>query len=365
MKEAQPLTQGKNLTNFEDKFKDYLGCNHAFAVCNAASALEISAQLCQFCEGDEVIIPSHTYTASAYPYIKKGAKIVWCDIDKDTRVVNAKTIEKCLSSKTKAIVVVHLYGFLADMSEIMSLAKENDLIVIEDAAQAIGTEREGIKAGNFGDIGIFSFQSHKNITTLGEGGMITIKDDQMASLLPLLRHNGHEAFEEQTDYWIPAMSNVVLPEFNGLPLMPNNFCLGEVESALGSLLLDRVDEINKNKKQRAISFIDAFSNNLPISFHKEESSRHNYHLLVAEITNGKRDSFIKKMASEHGIQCVVQYYPLNRYDLYKKLGYGEASCPNADNFYDNMVSFPFHSSLSNEELNMVKESSLRVLESLA
>ena len=88
-------------------------------------------------------------------------------------------------------------------------------------------------------------------------------------------------------------------------------------------------------------------------------------MLVAEITNGKRDSFIKEMASEYGIQCVVQYYPLNRYDLYKKLRYGEASCPNADNFYDNMVSFPFHSSLSNEELNMVKESSLRVLESLA
>ena len=364
MKNSQTLTQGENLDNFERKFKDYLGCEHAFALCNAASALELAAQLCQFSQGEEVIIPSHTYTASAYPFIKRGAKIVWADIDPDTRVINKESVETIITNKTKAIVVVHLYGYTANMDEILELAKKHNLIVIEDAAQAIGTELRGIKAGNFGDIGVFSFQSHKNITTLGEGGVITLKDEQMAKLIPLLRHNGHISFENQEEYWQPAMSNVVLPKLNKKSLMPNNFCLGEVECALGSALLDRVDTINEFKRNRALTFIDSFSGNLPLKFHREESLRHNYHLLVAEITNGERDNFIRKMAYQEKIQCVVQYYPLNRYDFYKDMGSGEANCPNADNFFDNMVSFPFHHSLTDEEIVTIIESTHRVLEDI-
>jgi len=341
MQNATTLTQGIFQESFQKKFCDFLPIEFAFALNNATSALVLSAQLCQFQAGDEVIIPSHTYTASAYPFLKQGAKIVWADIDASTRVVSTKTIQACITSKTKAIVVVHLYGYCADMPEIMQLAKENNLIVIEDCAQAIGTKINGKMAGSFGDIGIFSFHSHKNISTLGEGGMISVKDEKFAKIIPLLRHHGHCDFSyDREKYWMPAMGNLDFPELDGKKIWPNNFCIGEVECALGAKLLDRVEHMNLEKRRRALRFIDELEEFNDIEFHRIDTERHNYHLLVGKIANNKRDLFIDKM-SQKGVQCVVQYYPLNRYDFYIKAGYGEAKCPSADNFYDNMVSFPF------------------------
>jgi len=346
MQNAVPLTQGTYLKQFEDKFCQYTRSKYVFAVNNATAALELSAQLCQFSLGDEVIIPSHTFTASAYPFLKKGAKIVWADIDLKTRVVTAKTIEQCLTPRTKAIVVVHLYGYGAEMNEIIELANQHDLLVIEDAAQALGVKVNGQSVGTFGDFGVFSFHSHKNITTLGEGGMLVVKDKQKAKIIPMLRHNGHCDFNYQREhYWIPAMGNVDLPEMNGEALWPSNYCLGEVECALGLKLLDRIDQINAEKRQRAQQFIEAMSDFDELEFHEEYTDRHNYHLLVALVKDEKRDDLIEKM-SEEGVQCVVQYYPLNRYDLYKKAGHGDADCPKSDKFFDNMISFPFHHMMS-------------------
>jgi len=346
---AVPLTQGQYQEKFQQKFCQYIGSKHAFALNNATAGLELTAQLCQFKKGDEVIIPSHTYTSTAYPFLKKGAKIVWADINIKSRVVTSKTIEKCITKKTKAIVVVHLYGYCADMPAIMDIAKRYNLLVIEDVAQALGTRMNHQMAGTFGDFGVFSFHSHKNITTLGEGGMLVVKDSKIAKIIPMLRHNGHCAFEfEQENYWTPAMGNVDLPELNSEPIWPNNYCLGEVECALGVKLLDRLDNINSDKRNRALKFIDHVKEFPQLEFHREPSNRHNYHLLVAKVTNGKRDLFMRMMAKE-GVQCVVQYYPLNRYDLYKKMGYGQADCPNTEEFFDNMVSFPFQSMLTDAE----------------
>ena len=365
MKDAEPYTQGRYQTEFEHKFCEYIGAPHAFAVNNATAALEITAQLCQFESGDEVIIPSHTFTSSAYPFAKKGAKIVWADIDLQTRVVTAETIEKKITPQTKAIVVVHLYGYMADMPSIMMLAKKHNLLVIEDAAQSMGTEIAGKKSGTFGDFGVFSLHSHKNITTLGEGGLIVVKDKKYAEIIPMLRHNGHCVFPfDREDYWIPAMGNVNFPVLNDKILWPNNYCLGEIECALGAKLLDRLDDLNSQKRMRAIYFIDALKAYPELEFHREDTFRHNYHLLAARMTNGKRDMLIRKMANEKGIQCVVQYYPLNRYPLYQKIGFGDADCPNTDNFFDNMVSFPFHHWMSDDNFKYMLKSTEDVLKSL-
>ena len=363
---AVPLTQGKYLKEFENKFAEYIGSNYSFAVNNGTSALELAAQLCQFKEGDEFVCPTHTFTSSAYPFIKKGAKPVWADIDLDTRVVTLETIKKCITSKTKAIVVVHLYGYcIDDIEKIAKYARENNIILIEDTAQALGTEINGKKAGTFGDFGIFSFHSHKNITTLGEGGMLVVKDEKYANIIPMLRHNGHCAWNfERENYWTPAMGNVDLPELNGEYLMPNNYSIGEVECALGTKLLDRLDEINKQKRDRALYFIDSLKEFDLLKFHRIDDRRHNYHLLVAEVKNNKRDLFMKKMSEKKGIQCVVQYYPLHRYDLYKKLGFSEAKCPNSEYFFDNMVSFPFHHMMSDKDFEYMLKSTKEILEEI-
>jgi len=365
MRHADSLTQGIHLKAFQKAFSRHLGARHAFAVCNATAALEMAAQLCCFEKGDEVIIPSHTFTSSAYPFLKKGARIVWADIDLHTRVVNADTIARCITSRTKAVVVVHLYGYGADMPEIMALAEKHGLMVIEDTAQALGVDIGEYKAGTYGDIGVFSFHSHKNISTLGEGGMLTLRDDKFAPVVPMLRHNGHCGFDfERPDYWVPAMGNVDMPEHDGKALWPNNYCLGEVECALGSALLARTDAMNAEKRARALSVMEALSDYPELEFHRVEDTRHNYHLLVARLSNGKRDAFMRGMASDFGVQCVVQYCPLDRYPLYRKAGQGEADCPNADAFFDSMVSFPFHHTLSGNDIEYIIESAKQVLDRL-
>ena len=363
---AVPLTQGKYQSEFQDRFSDYIGSKNCFAVNNATTALELSAQLCQFKNGDEFICPSHTFTASAYPFIKKGAIPVWADIDMDIRVVTLETIKKCITSKTKAIVVVHLYGFIIpDIADIANYCKENNILLIEDVAQAMGTSMEGKKAGTFGDFGVFSFHSHKNITTLGEGGMLVVQDKKFADLIPMLRHNGHCGWDiERPNYWTPAMGNVDLPRLDGEYLMPNNYCLGEVECALGSKLIERLDEINSQKRERAINFIEALKKYDVLKFHKEDSVKHNYHLLVAYVHDDKKDIFMKKMSEEKSIQCVVQYYPLNRYDFYKKLGFSKANCPKTDDFFDNMVSLPFNHMMSDEDFEYMLKSTIEVLEEI-
>lgn len=359
------LTQGAFRDQFEKKFAAYQGSEYAFTTMNATAALELSAQLCQFEGDEELIAPSHTFTASVYPYVKRGANVVWADIDFDTRVVTAELIEEKITSKTKAILVVHLYGYVAEMDAIRELADKHNLFLIEDTAQAIGCEIDGQKAGSWGDFGVFSFHSHKNITTLGEGGMLTVKDKKFAEIIPMLRHNGHCGFDfERPNYWTPAMGNVDLPQLNGKYLEPSNYCLGEAECALGVRLIDRIDAINEEKRNRAIRFIDALSDYSELGFHRIDTKRHNYHLLVGTMENGNRDAFMQKMIEEKGVKCVVQYYPLHRYDYYKRVGLGDAEVPNTDRFFDHMISFPFQHWMSDSEFEYMLQSTIEVLEDL-
>ncbi|MCR5561844.1 MAG: DegT/DnrJ/EryC1/StrS family aminotransferase [Desulfovibrio sp.] len=369
MRNAEPLTQARHLQDFESKFARYQGVaeGSCFAVMNGCAALEMSAQLCRFKPGDEVVIPSHTFTASCYPYIKHGGHVVWADIDLATRVVTAETIERVMTPKTKAVVVVHLYGYVADMPAIVSLCKERGVILIEDTAQTIGSELGGVKAGAFGDMAIFSFHSHKNLTTLGEGGMLYVRDPKLAALVPGLRHNGHCAYDfERPDYWKPAMGNVDVPTIDGEMLMPSNYSLGEVECALGAKMLERIDTINDEKRCRAMRFIDGLSDWPELEFHRVPTRRHNYHLLAARMTSGteKRDAFMRAMYEKKGVKCVVQYIPLDRYDFYTRLGYGRADCPNADTFFDTMISFPFQHWMPEDQFQYMLGAARAVMESL-
>ena len=197
--------------------------------------------------------------------------------------------------------------------------------------------------------------------------MLYLRDPEMQAILPALRHNGHCAYTfERPDYWKPAMGNVDIPMLHGEMLMPNNYSLGEVECALGAKLLDRIDQINAEKRQRALRFIDALADFPELEFHREASPRHNYHLLAARFTTGpeQRDKFMRAMHDEKGVKCVVQYIPLDRYDFYKRLGMGNAHCPNADTFFDSMVSFPFQHWLSEDEFTYMLEATRDVLKKI-
>lgn len=358
MANADPLTQGRYQAEFETSFKELSKSNHAFAVSSCTGALELAAMICRLGPDDEVILPAHTFAATAIPFARTGARLVWADIDPDTRLITSATIEPLISEHTKVIVVVHLYGLLCDMDPILDLAKRHGLSVVEDAAQVIGGRYKGRPAGSLGDFGCFSFHTHKNISTLGEGGMLTVKSPTDAALVPGLRHNGMRPYEEdRPHYWKPAMTDV---DFDIESLWPYNFCIGEVQCALGLKLLDRLDTINEERKARALRFIEAMSDFPELVFQTvPEGCDHTWHLLAARYDGGlegaTRDDLMALLAYTYGVRVAVQYFPLYRYPMFQKAGFGDATCPETERFFDNMVSFPFQHWMPDKQFELMIE----------
>ena len=366
IKKADPLTQGKYLKDFQIAFGNYIGRKNVFAVSSAAAALEIIAILLNLKKGDEVIIPAHTYCATAIPFARNGAKIIWSDINFNTRVVDINDIKNKITKKTKAIIIVHLYGYTVNFNPIVSYCNKKKIKIIEDCAQAFGARINSRKAGSLGDFACFSFHAQKNITTLGEGGAIFCKDNILAKKIRGLRHNGHSNYNnKRKSYWKPAMGNLSL-DIKGK--WPYKFTLSEIQAAAGYMLLKRVDKLNLKRIERAKKFINALKNFNEVSFFSEfKNYRHVYHLLSAYIVPSKklhRDKLISLLFNKFGIKCVVQYYPLYRYDLFKSMGLSKSNCPITDKFYDNMISFPFHIQMSEKKFNYMISSTIKALKIL-
>ena len=356
MRDCPTQTQGPMMLQFQQDFAAYTGANHAFAVANATHALSLAATLCGVGPGDEVIIPAYTFCASAIPFGKAGAKIVWGDINPDTWTIDPEDIRRKITPKTKAIVCVHLLGMPCDMPAIMAIAREHGLRVVEDCAQALDARINGQHVGSFGDFGCFSFHGAKTMTTLGEGGMLTVKSDADARLTPGIRHNGCCGFDFPRDrYWLPAMSNVDV-DIDGF--WPNNFCIGEAQCALGSVQLKTLADysdtiIAQNDKLRAL-----LADVPEISFNKIPAGyRHVRHQYVQHFDGsafGKnRDDLMDLLTTKYGIRSIVQYYPLYRYPLFQKLGAGAFDCPVLESWWDNTFSVPMWIGMTDEELEII------------
>lgn len=368
MKTADPMTQGRYQGEFECNFAGFVNQKYAFAVTSGTAALQMAAALTRVEPGDEVVMPAHTFAASAIPFGHMGASLVWADIDPDTLVVTADTIARVLTPKTKVIVVVHLYGLMVDMDPIMALAKERGIFVIEDAAQALGaTDNKGRQAGSIGDFGCYSFHTHKNMSTLGEGGMLTLRDDELATVVPGLRHNGMRGFDvAQDEYWKPAMSNV---DFDWDNVWPFNFCMGEVQCAAGIVQLKRVNNMNAKRDSRARQFINTLADFPELKFQHTPDGYHNIrYCLPARYddapSGATRDDFMRRMAHHHKVKMVVQYYPLYRYPMFIKAGFGDADCPETDRFFDHMVSFPFHEWMPDGQFDYMLSATRETLDTL-
>ena len=358
MRKATSLTQGPSMQKFEKEFGEYVGSPHAFAVDNATNSLRMASILCRLKPGDEVIIPAYTFCASAIPFGATGAKIVWADIDPDTRVVSPADIARKITPRTKAIVVVHLLGMPVDMDPIMELARQHNLKVVEDCAQAPGAMYKGKKVGAIGDYGCYSFHGAKNMTTLGEGGILTVKGDADAALVPGVRHNGVRAFPPgRPRYWVPAMSTVDL-DMEGV--WPNNFCLGEAQCALGSVLLKRLDRVNDTLRAQADKLRQRLADIKEITFQKvPESHHHVYHVLIGKFDGAQmgktREDFLDVMTTQYGLRMIVQYYPLYRYPLFQKMGFAAADCPNLEAYCDHSFSFPWWCGIPDETIDYMAD----------
>ncbi len=367
IKKADPMTQGFYLKKFQKDFSDYIGKKNVFAVSSAAAALEIIAALLKIKKNEEVILPAHTYCASAIPFARNGAKLVWADINFDSRTIDLEDFKKKVTKKTRAVIIVHLYGYAVDFRNIINFCKKKKIKIIEDCAQALGAEINNNKVGTLGDFSCYSFHAQKNITTLGEGGMLFVRDQNLAKKVPGLRHNGHSNFKfKRKYYWKPAMGNV---DSDIIGQWPFKFTLSEVQCGAGIRMLKKLDSLNNLRIQRARKIIDKLSNFKELKFFNPNGKRrHVYHLLSAYYKPSKkinRDDLINLLNKKYKIQSVIQYYPLYNYDLFKKNGFGTANCPNTEKFYNNMISFPFHIWMTVTEIKYLISSiskSLKILQ---
>ena len=353
MLNAEAQTQGKYLKQFEADFQAYTGARHAFAVDTGTNALRLAALLCRLGPGDEVIIPAYTFCATAIPFGMTGAKIVWADMDPDTWGIDPADIERKITKRTKAIVVVHLLGMPVDMPAVMKIAEKHGLRVVEDCAQAPGASIDGKHVGTFGDFGCFSLHAAKNITTLGEGGVLTVRSDEDAALAPGLRYLGSRPFpQERERYWVPAMSTVDI-DIEGV--WPNNFCLGEAQCAVGSMALRQLDEINDTLIAQAEKIKAALADTPEIQVaHIPAGYRHVFHTFVMHFDGsafGKnRDDLMDLLVNQYRLRVIVQYYPLYRYPLFQKMGAGEHDCPVLEAWWDNSFSLPWWCGIPDETI---------------
>lgn len=367
LREAKSLSAGPEGQALEKEFTELFGCADAVAVNTCTSALELTAVLSGLGSDDEVILPAHTFISSSVPFARTGAGVRWADIDPDTRLLSADTIEPLITPRTKVLVVVHLYGLTAQMDPIMALADKHNLIVVEDCAQAPGASYKGRRVGTIGNFGCYSFQTQKNINTLGEGGILAVRDKQQAIDARRLRWMGNWPFEgEREQYWLPAMGNIVEPISGHWPF---NYCMGEPNCAVGRLLIKRLDAINAQRQAQAERFRGRLAEFEELSFQTiHDGCEHVYHLMSARYDGqqwGKtRNDLIQLLHQKYNLKCIVQYWPLNRTELFRKFGFAQANIPETDRFFDSMISFPWWSDMADEVIDDITDRTASALDEL-
>jgi perosamine synthetase len=291
---------------FQDRYKDYLGVKHAIATSSCTGALHIALKTIGIEAGDEVIVPDATWIASVAPITYLCAKPVLVDVLESTWCIDPKEIEKAITPKTKAIIAVHIYGNMCEMDEIMAIAKKHNLYVIEDSAEAIGSEYKGQKAGSMGDFGVFSFHGTKTITT-GEGGMLVTNSDRLYEKASILHDHGRD----------PKIKKMFWAEKIGFKYKMSN-----LQAALGYAQMQRVEEL-VNKKieifkmyKETLSKIDTIEMN-----YEQEYVKNSYWMptiILDEKVHRERDEFIAYL-NEHGIGARPFFYPVSSFPEFCKI----------------------------------------------
>jgi dTDP-4-amino-4,6-dideoxygalactose transaminase len=329
------LIQGEKVEEFEKEFSKYIGVEHAVATSNGTTALHTALLACGITEGDEVITTPFSFIASSNSILFCRAKPVFVDIDTETFNINPDLIEAKITKKTKAILVVHLYGMPVEMDKIMKIAEEYDLLVIEDACQAHGAEYKGKKVGSIGHIACFSFYPTKNMTT-GEGGMITTNDDELCKKARMIRNHGQAHIGEYLHR-----------------ILGYNYRMTDMQAAIGLVQLKKLESFIEKRIEYARYLNNSLMNVSEIVTPKiKENIRHVFHQYTVRVLDGKRD-YVAKQMEKNGIQTRI-YYPLPIYKqpLYRNLGYRE-EFPEAEQASKEVLSLPVHPSLSKEDLDKI------------
>lgn len=329
------LTDGPVLRKFETKFASYAGSKYAIGVSNATSALHLSLKALGIGKGDEVIIPDMTFVATASSVILAGATPVLADINVDDLNISPKSIEKNLTSKTRAIISVHFAGKSCNMNAIRQIAKKHDLFIIEDCAHALGTKFGGKHVGTFGDAGCFSFYPTKNITTI-EGGMITTNSKKVADYVQRARNHGIlKSLAQRYTKGKPWEYDVVEAGYN--------YRIDEIRSALGLNQLERLDKINNRRRQICEYYNSKFQNYkwIEIPTITKNDSCHLYIIRIKRRGSLSRDKVFEKLLRK-GVRTSVHYKPLHEFTLLKQKAKTYGDLEQSKNAYKEIISLPLY-----------------------
>jgi len=344
---------GEVTRKFEEEFAKFHGVKHAIAVSNGTVALHVALRAIGVKPGDEVITTPFTFVASASSILHQNAIPIFADIDRETFNIDPASIEERISNKTKAIIAVHLCGHPAEMDQIMKIADDHDLMVIEDCAQAIGAEYRGKIVGGLGHVSAFSFYQSKNITT-GEGGMVLTNDDEIAEKAKLIRHHGE-------------------PEWYHYVLLGYNYRMTEMQAALGLAQLNRLEELNRRRMEIAKIYTDELEDvdalTLPTAKPHVKHVWHIYNVLIdLKRVRKTRDEIVKAIKAENvwvGIcyPTVLYLEPI----FQEKIGHGNGCpwkcplygreveykkglCPNAEWVSERVFTLPTQPALSDDQV---------------
>lgn len=326
---------GDEVKSFEDNLAKYIGIKHAVGVANGLDALRLIfksyLELGQMKVGDEVIVPANTYIASLLAITDNRLKPVFAEPNIETYNIDVEKIEALITPKTKAIMVVHLYGKVCWSEKLKDLAKKYNLKIVEDNAQSIGAEWNGLKTGNLGDAAGFSFYPGKNLGAIGDGGAITCKDDLLAKTVRAIANYGSD--------------EKYVNKYQGL-----NSRLDEIQAAILNIKLKYIDSDNKKRRDIAERYCTEIKNDhviLPVF--PDNNAEHVWHLYVIRTPHREK---IKQFLMEQGIQTLIHYpIPPHKQKAYKY--YNQLSFPITEKIHDEVLSLPMSSVMSIDEVEAV------------
>jgi len=347
------ITQGPKVEEFEKKIAEYCGSKYGVAVSSGTAALLAAYAVAGIKPGDEIITTPLTFAATANTIIFCGGKPVFADIKEDTLNIDPKEIEKKITKKTKAIVPVDFAGHPCDYDEILKIAKKYKLLIIEDAAHALGSEYKEKKIGNFADLTILSFHPVKTITT-GEGGMILTSNKNFYERLKILRHHGIVKKPEKGG-WYYEIKN-----------LGYNFRLTDFQCALGISQLKKINKFIERRREIVTQYNQAFKNIREIITPTERNYvKSAWHIYLIQLRLDKLKASRKKIfeaLQKERIGVQVHYLPLHLQPFYmKKFGYKIGDFPIAERYYQRAITLPLFPKMTNKDVNDVIRSVKKII----
>ena len=339
------LTTGAEVDEFERSLADYLGLPHTVAVTSCTGAMHIALLASGIKPGDEVITTPLTFIGSANAIIMAGGPPVLADVDRSTGNIDPEAVEAAVTERTRAILPVHLYGQMCDMTGLRRIADDHGLAIVEDAAHSLEAEWDGKKSGHQGDFACFSFYATKNITS-GEGGAVSTKDPEKNELLRQLRLHGFDrtAMERYTDHF----------EQYDVKLLGWKYNMDNIHAAILIEQMRKLDAMLERRREIYRIYKDAFSKMDGIELHSiRPEAAHACHIITLLVDPARRDDIMSEM-QKRGVGMSINFHPLHLMTYYmERFGYREGMFPAAEEIGSRTITVPFYPRLTGEEIEYV------------